>query len=297
MLKTLLLDTTTEIPQEGNCYLIGKNGIFLLKDTGLIKAVVKLEGISCLKEIQQTAQLRLPKIPAQQLAQVLLFFRAVFQKYRAEANILLYYSSVKDTFMVQVTSQQVSLAGVKYDFVGKYHEFKFQLVGSIHSHCNFSAFHSGTDEHDEKDFDGLHITLGHVHLPYFTVSAAVVVNNNRFSVDIDDVVEGMRKVDYRVPRTEVTYRRIQGIVRTTKRRLSKKKKTDLITVGYDRMDMFERKHPPQFYDIVLPMGMDYRNCRFPLRWLDMLTNTNASKEYADAGNLQGRIKDDERMSA
>ena len=66
-------------------------------------------------------------------------------------------------------------------------------VGTIHSHCDFGAFHSGTDINDEADFDGLHVTFGHNNRDIFTISASIVVNNIRKSVEPMDFIEGVEK--------------------------------------------------------------------------------------------------------
>ena len=39
----------------------------------------------------------------------------------------------------------------------------YKMVGTIHSHGNFSAYHSATDDFDEKDRNGLHITVGSIN--------------------------------------------------------------------------------------------------------------------------------------
>ncbi len=42
----------------------------------------------------------------------------------------------------------------------------WELYGTIHSHCDFKAFHSAVDIADEENFEGLHITLGHVNAKF-----------------------------------------------------------------------------------------------------------------------------------
>jgi hypothetical protein len=65
------------------------------------------------------------------------------------------------------------------------------MVGTIHSHCNFSAFHSGTDTHDEETFDGIHITLGHVDRKEFSMVASVAVNANRVQLEPENCTSGV----------------------------------------------------------------------------------------------------------
>jgi len=68
------------------------------------------------------------------------------------------------------------------------------MIGTIHSHCDFSAFHSGTDQADESTFDGIHITLGHVNRNDFSIVASLAFSDNRFPKAIADVCEGLPAV-------------------------------------------------------------------------------------------------------
>lgn len=64
----------------------------------------------------------------------------------------------------------------------------YVLFGSIHSHADFEAFHSGVDDADEIDFDGLHITIGHVNKD-FSYSARWIVSEIEVPKDILEVVD------------------------------------------------------------------------------------------------------------
>jgi proteasome lid subunit RPN8/RPN11 len=68
-------------------------------------------------------------------------------------------------------------------------QYGWKVVGTIHSHCDFSAFHSGVDTDDEADFDGLHITLGHVNRNAFSMVSSAAINANRIGYDPSEVAE------------------------------------------------------------------------------------------------------------
>lgn len=62
-----------------------------------------------------------------------------------------------------MTTKEVA-NGQLYDGLSrKYRPKDYIYIGSVHTHCNSSAFQSGTDHNDEKDDKGLHITLGHMN--------------------------------------------------------------------------------------------------------------------------------------
>ena len=79
----------------------------------------------------------------------------------------------------------------------------YTMIGDIHSHANFSAFHSGIDDKDEQSFDGLHITIGNNGDAEVSISTSIVSNGQRFIADAGDYVNGIsltRDVDETVER-------------------------------------------------------------------------------------------------
>jgi hypothetical protein len=67
------------------------------------------------------------------------------------------------------------------------------MVGTIHSHCDFSAFHSGTDTFDESTFDGIHITLGHVNRDQFSMCASMAFNDQRQQMEPENCCTGVTR--------------------------------------------------------------------------------------------------------
>ncbi len=195
MFDVYVLQDGVKLPKKGTYYVVAKNGIFLRKETGLIEAFVKVEGISPLQEISVSAKIKIPKIRAKDIASIVAFFRAVYEEYASEAIILIHYSRELKSFHLVCPEQRVCGASVEYDA----HERMegHQLIGSVHSHHSMGAFHSGTDITDESAFDGLHITIGSLHKLSFSVVASVVVNNNRFPMNPKDVISGFRQVNVR----------------------------------------------------------------------------------------------------
>jgi hypothetical protein len=64
----------------------------------------------------------------------------------------------------------------------------YTLGGTIHSHCDFNAFHSGVDDKDETNFNGLHITIGNVDTN-FTFACRYIIDTAAFKFYIEDVVD------------------------------------------------------------------------------------------------------------
>lgn len=129
--------------------------------------------------------------PIEQLKDTIKYFEEIFKEYKTEAAVLLLFHPTKflwNTF--KILQVGASYGNVKYVYpcpepddtpiVKAIFESKeakkiqlrlweeydkllsdgYELIGTIHSHCDFAAFHSGVDDADEINFDGLHITVG-----------------------------------------------------------------------------------------------------------------------------------------
>jgi hypothetical protein len=209
-----LFDESAKLPEKGNYYLIAGNGIFLHKDNGSFVALVPVGNISFLPDLTMSSFLKwnLPKIPSELIHQIKFFFAAVFEKYNAESVVNLFFDFTNKNWKVEVTKQYVSHGGVKYqrkaatsnsDETTKAQAAKTGIndlqrwvrIGTIHSHCDFNAYHSPTDVEDEEDFDGLHCTFGYVNKDDFTISASVVANGYRQKINPMIVMEGIQEKD------------------------------------------------------------------------------------------------------
>lgn len=194
-----LFDHDFELPKTGTYYLVTKTGIFLHKETKAGNALIKVEGIPWLQEPTIEFRLKLPKIPGSIIGQALTFFRKVFAAYKSEAYVTLLYSTKLNQYRLWCPQQKVSAASVNYDRTDQ-PSFEdrtandWQMCGTIHSHCDFSAYHSGTDIGDEASFDGIHITLGHVNRAQFSMEASVAINEQREKLEPENCCCGVVRI-------------------------------------------------------------------------------------------------------
>lgn len=65
--------------------------------------------------------------------------------------------------MSPMTTKEIPSGKLYEELSAKYPPKSHIYIGSVHTHCNSSAFQSGTDHNDEKDDKGLHITLGRMN--------------------------------------------------------------------------------------------------------------------------------------
>jgi len=207
------LNNGDSIPDEQACYIISKDGIYLKKNLGMIQSITKVNKISFLETMQEEAQLNIDPIPVTECAKMLKFFRDVCETYYgSEAIALLYYNQNKNNYKIVIPPQIVS--GGACDFKREISMVKegYNLVGDIHTHGNGSAFHSGTDDTDEKTgVDGLHITFGHVGSDEISISTSITVNGKRFKIEPYIYLDGCEEIkkEESVPRVQA-YKYIDG---------------------------------------------------------------------------------------
>lgn len=187
--KVHIHDGKTPFPDDDIYYIIAKEGIFLKKKLDLMDSLVPVTKISTLQSIQTNIKMHIPKIPLSLFSQAVSFFRYVYDSYYSESVILLFYNKIKRDYKLIVPPQKVSSTFCQYE--SKIHIDDYLRIGDIHSHSNFAAFHSSTDEDDEKSFDGIHITVGHVQNDMVSVSVSLVSNGSRCLVQATDYIEGL----------------------------------------------------------------------------------------------------------
>lgn len=196
LLPVYLYEHDFELPEDESYYLVARDGIYLHRQTEAGDAFVKVKGIPWLQNPDISFKLKLPKIPARIIGQALTFFRKVFEKHNSEAYVTLLYSNKLNTFRLWCPVQTVSKGSVNYDRTDRpsfqeQSEDEWQMVGTIHSHCDFSAFHSGTDTFDESTFDGIHVTLGHVNRQQISIASSIAINDQREQIEPENCCEGV----------------------------------------------------------------------------------------------------------
>lgn len=177
-------------PDQQYYYLVGKEGIYLHKTNRFYRATIKVDGIAGLGKVKEQLALvpSFKMIPWKIIKQALTFFRAVYAKHKAEGIVLLGFDKKKLEWYLIPVEQEVQGAHVDYKVKGAN-----GAVGTIHSHPTFSAFYSGTDDHDDNQFDGIHIVLGSItdEMPKIEVSA--MVNGTRFTFEPEQVISDIPK--------------------------------------------------------------------------------------------------------
>ncbi len=176
-----------QIPEDENIlYLIAKNGIFMYKKSRLLRSLVKVDGINHLPSLEPFGELDIPRISKEMLAPVIIFFKKIYEMYKAEAGVRIFYNSQTKHYILDVPKQKISVAQVEWE--NSHPPTGYQYVGTIHSHVTMSAFHSGVDKGSEDKLDGIHIVFGNVDTDEPSVTGTIVINANRFKLDEESLL-------------------------------------------------------------------------------------------------------------
>lgn len=178
-------------PKKGSYYLLSKDGIYFRQECTLGSAFVKVKEVPHLALAPTDVQINVPKVDGLTIAKAFAFFRKVFHEHRSESYLTLIFNQELQKYDLWCPKQTVSYSSVNYDRGDMTTEPGWIRIGTIHSHCDFSAFHSGTDTSDEASFDGIHITLGHVNRSEFSMVSSVVFSDNRRQSDPLEIVDGV----------------------------------------------------------------------------------------------------------
>lgn len=120
------------------------------------------------------------KIPGVIIAQATAFFRRVYDAHKTEAEVLITKHNTTGEYRLFIPYQRVNGAAVKSVYEPNHIDPNYIVVGTLHSHCHFSAFHSGTDSADASDMDGVHFTIGMLQNNPPQIVAMVVMNKVEF---------------------------------------------------------------------------------------------------------------------
>ncbi len=191
-----LPDDFDELPQtQIPYYVAAKEGLYLFKSTAIGPCLIPQKDMPSLNSMGEYKagyfQHKIPDVPTEIMSQALDFFRKVFFKNKAEAEVFILLNIETREFKLFVPWQVTSHGGVDSLYDEADIPEGFTIIGTIHSHCDFSAFHSATDLGDASDFNGLHITIGHVDResgPSF--DQMVMINKLKFTYkSIDSVAD------------------------------------------------------------------------------------------------------------
>lgn len=159
--------------------------------SGLLTCTVKHE----IKSTSAVAAYDGPKIPYDVWQSVLAFLKWVNDTTHSEGQVRLYVNPKLETWKAWAYPQEaktgMSAKELDNDDTKKQREqFKdsegWVYFGTVHSHCSMGAFQSSTDESNESNQDGLHITIGHLDKEHYDLHARFYRSLLKFEPDLSE---------------------------------------------------------------------------------------------------------------
>ena len=172
-------------------FVVARDGLYLRKRSLLGVSQTKVGRIAHLPAGAEFVEYALPRVPADLMARVVGYFRAVHRLHRTEAAVLLVWRD--GVFDLVVPPQKVTSVSVAFDVRDGDIPAGWRVVGSMHSHGAFGAYASTTDEDDEAELDGLHLVVGDLDRRRIGYAAAVVVDGVRFGLKAGQLFERPRR--------------------------------------------------------------------------------------------------------
>src|ERR1700744_1027595 len=120
-----------------------------------------------------------PKIPAELWYQITSFFKWTYDTAKSESQVRLFVSPTLGQWQAFAFPQEAKTGMTTTELDNDDSKAQraalnlnppdWYLFGTVHHHCGMNAFASGTDEENERDQDGLHITVGHMGSPKYDI--------------------------------------------------------------------------------------------------------------------------------
>lgn len=183
-----------ELPQPNGApyFVMMRDGPWVHKNLLFARVMVPVKEIPTLQPPPDKAKGYLwarediPLFPWRLLNEAWAFFRWAWDERKAEAEVDIVWEPEgrerrtarqgfdDGGFRLFVPPQTAQAGGVK--LIRHEQHYRGDLVGTIHSHCNGGAYHSGTDTHDAEGHDGLHMTIGRVSANKPEIDVMVAAN-------------------------------------------------------------------------------------------------------------------------
>ncbi len=137
-------------------------------------------------------------IPFPLWKQICAFFLWTYSEFRSESIVQLYYNqdtkewkawALPQYVGTGMTVNQVEANNPVWDtFIEEqgHNLTGFDPAGSVHHHCTSGAFQSSVDANDERAKSGLHITVGNLDSPKFSIHGRVSYKGAFWGVEWDD---------------------------------------------------------------------------------------------------------------
>lgn len=145
-----------------------------------------------IKETSAVFKYNGPKFSTEMWDEILAFFKWSYAKTHGESQVRLFVNPAQGIWRAWAFPQEAS-SGLSTHELPDNPETKAQraqfgddwiLYGTVHHHCSAGAFQSGTDQSNECDQEGLHITIGDIDKDVHTLDCRFYYQGCKFQPDM-----------------------------------------------------------------------------------------------------------------
>ena len=263
-------------------YVLAKNGLFRVTktDVAIFKTLEKKfdKPISGLPEMEVGVELLIPKIEFKYIIQALTFFKDVFNQDGTESSLLFFWNTndkplpdVKgiynhDKLVVYCPEQVNSHTLTKFDkdTTLPWLRSNLGLLLELHSHCDFSAFFSGTDDANEN-MNQFYGVWGYVNKDIPMFKFRWVSGDVKMECDPDVLID-WPVVEYK----ETT----EQIVKAS---ITVEDKEDLVDIDKETLTDVKKTYSPKVEVVRELVKGPYVELNYPKEWLDVQHSTEKYK--------------------
>ena len=171
-------------------YIVHKDTVYLKEEKGLYTSFKKCNIPVEVPATQWTG----PKIPWAIWSEIVGWCQVTQELHKSEALVFLFLDTDKMEWSHWFCPQKTAGMTVKSDhdhkdWAEQRKAFPDLQFGSVHHHCDSSAFASGTDKADEIDREGLHFTVGHVGKDIHDLHYRFCVEGQCYEGKAEDVID------------------------------------------------------------------------------------------------------------
>lgn len=187
-------------PKDRMFYLLTRDGMMICRNHPWFKSCAPAKkGPSDLANQEPFCSLSYPRIPRLLMEKAVGFFARVYDEHKTESAVLIVFNKLTNQVELLCPQQKVSWGSVKYEVPNL--ENHLLLIGDMHSHGDWKASPSMTDENDEMGRAGLHLIVGDITKEPPDLFCAVVADGQRFDVkDLGLMLEDYIQRDQQFPK-------------------------------------------------------------------------------------------------
>ncbi len=205
----LKTDSEAPRPTDPEFYWVTRDGVFLSRNHPFFASDVPTKRpVKALAPQNPRCVVRYPKIPRILTDFVVGFFSMIYELYRSESVVLLFWDVGKQQYRLFVPEQKATVKqfrdgdripiDVNYKLPLPMPENQL-LVGDIHCHGNMEAYTSFTDRADEHYRDGFHGVVGRIQKEPPEFHQELAIDGHRFSLKFEQIFEGYNSRKKLVP--------------------------------------------------------------------------------------------------